>query len=244
MEIAVGIEDGEIRTARQFAIRRMYNLGSATRDAQTAVAHQQEVAKEGIHIAFSVPAPRIYPIGTHALTTGSEVLVQDDHTSGEVEIAILVADQVYVGVGSDHTDRALERTSIPWSKQACPNVLAPVMWPLAAMRERWDDCVLRSWVDGRLYQEVSVAAFLHPDDVLAILKQRVAVLPERDYLVFCGTIVSLDKALGFGARWELELEDPRGGRRIRHGYAVRNLFDEIQPAFRVPTENPRQPARP
>ena len=47
--------------------------------------------------------------------------------------------------------------------------LAPVLWPFEAIRARWDDCVLRSWVDGRRYQEVSVAAFLHPDDVLATL---------------------------------------------------------------------------
>jgi 4-hydroxyphenylacetate 3-monooxygenase len=243
MEIAVDVDDGQQRTARRFAIRRMYNLGSATRAPETAVAHQEEVAKEGINIAFSIPAPRIYPIATHALVTGDEVGVQDDHTSGEVEIAILVADQVYVGVGSDHTDRALERTSILWSKQACPNVLAPVLWPLEAMRARWDGCVLRSWVDGRAYQDVATSAFLHPDSVLAVLRDRVAQLPARDYLVFCGTIVSLDKALGFGRRWSIELEDPAGQRRIRHDYAVRNLLDEIRPQFRVPVENPQRPAR-
>ncbi len=242
MQITLEIDDGAARATKTFPIRRMYNLGSATRKAETAVAHQQEVAKEGIHIAFSVPAPRIYPIGVHALTSDREVHVQGTHTSGEVEIAILVADQVYVGVGSDHTDRALERTSIPWSKQACPNVLAPTMWPLEAMRERWDDCVLRSWVDGRPYQDVSVAAFLHPDDVLRILKERVAGLPARDFLVFCGTIVSLDKALGFGRTWRIEIEDPRGRRRVGHEYAVVNLFDEIREGFRVPIENPKAPA--
>jgi hypothetical protein len=120
-------------------------------------------------------------------------------------------------------------------------VLAPVLWPLEAMRARWDDCVLRSWVDGRRYQDVSVAAFLHPDDVLKVLKERVAVLPERDYLVFCGTIVSLDKALGFGKSWSFEIEDPGGRRRIRHEYAVRNLFDEIREQYRVPAENPQRP---
>ena len=234
MEIAVQIEGGPAR----LAVRRMYNLGSATRSAATAAVHQQEVARAGIRIAFDVPAPRIYPIGTHALTTGDEVLVQDDETSGEVEIVIAVADRVYVGVGSDHSDRALERASIPWSKQACPNVLAPVLWPFEPMRARWDACVLRSWVDGRLYQEVAVAAFLHPDDILGTLRQRVSGLPERDYLVFCGTVASLGEALGFGRRWSFELEDPGAGRRIRHEYAVRNLFDEIRPEYRVPVGGP------
>jgi Protein of unknown function (DUF2848) len=238
--IDIQIDDnGRLRDLR-VPIKRMYNFGSATRKAETAVPHQQEVAKEGIHIAFNVPAPRIYPIAPHALTTGDAVFVHDDHTSGEVEIAILVADQVYVGVASDHTDRDLERVSIPWSKQACPNVLAPVLWPLASVRARWDDCILRSRVDGRPYQEVSAAAFMHPDDVLRTLHERVAVVPERDYLVLCGTIVSLDKALGFGKAWEFEIENPAAG-RIAHRYAVNNMFDEIREGHRVPVRNPTRP---
>ena len=234
MQVSLTIDDEGRRAQRAFDVARMYNLGSATRRAETAVAHQEEVAKEGIRIAFDVPAPRIYPIATHSLVTGGEVEAQSSHSSGEVEIVLLLADQLYVGVGSDHTDRALEKTSIPWSKQVTPNVLAPVMWPFEAMRARWDDCVMRSWVDRRLYQDVPVSLFLHPDDVLRILRERVPGAPARDILVFCGTIVSLDKALGFGRRWEIEMEDPGAGRRIRHGYDVSNIFDAVADGFRVP----------
>lgn len=236
--IDVVVDGKSGRAPRRFEIARMYNLGSATRKAETAKAHQDEVAKVGIHIAFDVPAPRIYPIGTHALTTGTSVEAQTDRSSGEVEIVVLVADQVYVGVGSDQTDRALETISIPWSKQVTANVLAPVLWPLDEMRDRWDDCVLRSWVDGRHYQEVSTSAFLHPDDMLKVLRERVTGLPARDFILFGGTIVSLDKELGFGKSWTIELDDPRGGRSIRHTYAVHNLFDEIAERYRVPVRNP------
>lgn len=218
------------------SVARMVNLGSATRDARTAVAHQEEVARHGINIATSVPAPRIYPIGTHALTVGNQVEVHTAETSGEVEIVIVrdADGTVLVGVGSDHTDRALERTSIPWSKQACPNVLAPVLWPFDEVRDHWDDCVLKSWVDGRLYQDVSVAAFLHPDDVLRTLRDRAPGLPERDFVVFCGTIVSVDKRLGFGRDWTFQLDDPTAGRRIDHSYQVIDLFDPIAAEYRVP----------
>jgi 4-hydroxyphenylacetate 3-monooxygenase len=183
-----------------------------------------------------VPAPRLYPIGTHALTTGDTVEVHTAETSGEVEIVVVrdAAGRVLVGVGSDHTDRALERTSIPWSKQACPNVLAPVLWPLDEIRDHWDDCVLRSWVDGRLYQEVSVAAFLHPDDVLRIVAERAPGLPERDLVVFCGTIVSVDKRLGFGRDWRFEIDDPTAGRAIDHHYRVVEMFEAIADGYRVP----------
>ncbi len=233
---ATVMEEGGSRLAT-FPVRRMYNLGSATRDAGRAVAHQVEAADAGVFIATDVPTPRIYPISRDTLVTGTEVFVQCPRTSGEVEIVIHVADQVYVGVGSDHTDRALERTSIPWSKQNCANVLAPVLWPFEPMRDRWDRCVLRSWVDGRPYQEVGVDVFLHPDEILRLLPQRLLDMQERDYTVFCGTYVSLSKEFGFGHRWEVELDDPAGERRIRHAYTVHDLFEEIRPEFRVPLNN-------
>ena len=76
--------DGSIKE-QSLQIARMYNFGSATRDPRSAVAHQEEVAKSGIHIAVDVPAPRIYPIGLHALDTSDAVFVQSTQTSGEVE---------------------------------------------------------------------------------------------------------------------------------------------------------------
>ena len=238
IDVRIDSLDGSSAPA-SLTLHRLYNFGSATRDPQTAVAHQEEVAKSGIHIAFDVPAPRIYPIARHVVTTDDEVLVQSDRTSGEVEIVIHVADRVYVGVGSDHTDRALETVSIPGSKQACANHLAPVLWPWDEMRDTWDNCVLRSWVDGRLYQEVGVDAFLSPDDILATLRERVADVPERDFMVYCGTIVSVDKALGFGTEWRYQLDDPAHGRAIEARYAVTDILSEVRPEFRVPFFNPK-----
>jgi 4-hydroxyphenylacetate 3-monooxygenase len=212
----------------------MYNLGSATRDPAVAVHHQEEVAREGVRIALHVPAPRIYPIDTYALTTEDEIGVQGPRTSGEVEIVLVVSDRLYVGVGSDHSERDLERASIVWSKQANPNILAPTLWDFGEIAGHWDDCVLRSSVDGRRYQDVGVSAFLSPNDVLRILQERVPGLPKRDFVVFCGTIVALDKEFGSGKVWQFEMEDPVLGRKISHSYRVVQLFDEIAQPFRVP----------
>ncbi len=232
--LAGGTDDAE------FEIARMYNFGSATRDPETAVAHQEEVAKSGIRIAFDVPAPRIYPIAVHALSADGELFVQSDRTSGEVEIVVHVGDEVHVGVGSDHTDRALETVSIPGSKQACANHLAPEFWPYEEMAGSWDECVLRSWVDGRLYQEVGVDAFLRPERILALLRERVDAVPERGFMVFCGTVASVDKALGFGTDWRYELEAP-DGRRIGAAYRVTDVLGEVKPDYRVPFFNPASP---
>ena len=169
--------------ARSFHIERLYNFGSATRNPDTAVAHQQEVAKSGIYIALDVPAPRIYPIAPHALSSADQIGVQCEQTSGEVEIVMIVSDQLYVGAGSDHTDRAIETVSILASKQACANHIAPTVWPYHEIRDHWDDCVLRSWVDDKLYQEVGVSAFLEPEAMIALLRERVSGVPPQDFVV-------------------------------------------------------------
>lgn len=231
-EATVVSEQG--RVSQRFPVKRMYNLGSATREASVAVHHQEEVARAGVVIALHVPAPRIYPIDAFALTTEEAIGVHGLRTSGEVEIALVMTDRLYVGVGSDHTDRDLERGSIAWSKQVNPNILAPTLWVYEEIADHWDDCVMRSRVDGRLYQDVGVNAFLSPTDILQILKERVPGLPARDFVVFCSTIVALDKELGFGQRWQFELEDPVLGRKISHSYQVEQLLDEIAEPYRVP----------
>ena len=231
-EATVVSEQG--RVSQRFPVKRMYNLGSATREASVAVHHQEEVARAGVVIALHVPAPRIYPIDAIALTTEEAIGVHGLRTSGEVEIALVMTDRLYVGVGSDHTDRDLERGSIAWSKQVNPNILAPTLWVYDEIADHWDDCVMRSRVDGRLYQDVGVNAFLSPTDILKILKERVPGLPARDFVVFCSTIVALDKELGFGQRWQFELEDPVLGRQISHSYQVEQLLDEIAEPYRVP----------
>lgn len=223
--------------ARTFEVRRQYNLGSATREAETARHHQEEVAKSGISIAFDVPAPRIYPIGPWALTTEHEVIVQGPRTSGEVEIVLVLDDELYVGVGSDHTDRDLEQTSIPWSKQACPNVLAPVLWRWSDVHEHWDACQLSCDLDGEPYQRVGVDAFLNPEDVLDVLRER-ADVPDRGVVVFCGTYVSVTGELGFGTRWSFALSDPVLGREIAHAYQIAQLLPELHEGYRVPLMKP------
>ena len=46
-----------------------------------------------------------------------------------VEYVLFVGeDDILVGVGSDHTDRVLERTSLAKSKQICKNVVSSRVW--------------------------------------------------------------------------------------------------------------------
>ena len=63
------------------------------------------LAAKGIPGPKSIPV--LFPVVCHALTTDSVIEVYGSETSGEVEYVLCVVseDEVYVGLGSDHTDR-------------------------------------------------------------------------------------------------------------------------------------------
>lgn len=232
--IEMWLERGSEREQVALRPRRLWNLGSALVNDGQAALHRAEMSKVGIHVATHIPAPRIYPLSTHTISTDSEVAVHGSRTSGEVEPVVIVQDGVtYVGVGSDHTDRDLERHSIVLSKQVCDNVLAPVMWRWEDVSDTWSRLMLRSWVDGELYQEVEAGAFIAPDVLIGIIHERVDEVPDN-FIIFAGTGVSVTGELEFGKRWRFELADPVGGAAIEHEYVVRNILDEVRPTWQVP----------
>lgn len=228
------IADDAGPVSRIVDIHRVYNLGSAARSPDSALPHQREVAEIGVRIAFDVPPPRIYPVSPQTVTTEHAVYVLNDETSGEVEFCVLVdGDEVFVGVGSDHTDRLLERTSIPWSKEVCPNVLAPTMWRWPQVREHWDECLLESRLDGALYQSSTVGVFLRPEDMIELIRMR-AGAGSGPFLIYSGAYASIDTTMRYGVRWDLTLTDTTLRRTITHQYDVVNLRAEIRDEYRVP----------
>src|SRR5258708_17004715 len=75
--------------------------------------------------AIGVKRPRIVPcfyrVGANLLTTTGAVEVVGEDSSGEVEFVLVSAPEgLYVGVGSDHTDRKVEAYGVTVSKQTCP----------------------------------------------------------------------------------------------------------------------------
>lgn len=227
-------EPSGVDTPLSVTPERVYNLGSATVDASSAVAHQEEVADVGVRIAFDIPAPRIYPMAVSSITTDATIGVHSAATSGEAELVLVVHDgELYLGVGSDHTDRELERASIIWSKQYSPSVLGRRVWRWADIESRWSTLVLESTVDGELYQSSLASVFLAPPKILEILAERVTSLP-ANYLVYCGTYTSIDKKIRFGTTWTATLRDADSDDRLDVSYDVVDLLQEIEPAYRVP----------
>jgi hypothetical protein len=190
------------------------------------VARDKHIAElEAIGIARPASTPIYYRVAARRLTTEDSIEVSGTESSGEVEFVLIGwQGRIFVGVGSDHTDRKVEAYSVTVSKQMCDKPIAPMFWAYDEVAPHWDRLLLRSHViEGgtrTLYQEGAVSAMIHPQD---LLRRYVADtrLP-AGALMFCGTLAARG-----GVRptneFAFELEDPVLGRKITHAYRVKTL---------------------
>lgn len=224
-ELPLRVESREGSRALPFTVRRLGCLGYSGRQHEDVERHVQELARVGIQRPRQAPA--FTAVGASLATVDTAIEVQGPFTSGEVEAVLLFGEGgPWVTVGSDHTDRFLERQSPPAAKQVCPKVLAATVWPLAEVEPHWDELVLRSWVRSgrrrRPYQEAALAATLPPAALAAAARRRVGRVLEG-LVLFAGTVPIVDGELVYGDAYELALDDPRLGRVIRAQYAVHVL---------------------
>ncbi|MBU1276061.1 MAG: DUF2848 domain-containing protein [Proteobacteria bacterium] len=188
--------------------------------------HIEELAKEGIEPPPMVPMYFSKP--AWGLSLEREIQVQGPKTSGEIEFVLLVdQDEIYVGAGSDHTDRDLEKLDIAKSKLVCPSVIGKKFWSYREIKDHWDQIELRSWAlgDGQkvLYQESTMATFLSPEALLEKVRAQ-GKLDLVDVPIFCGTSPLLTNGFVYADRFEAEIFDPVTERRITLGYNV-NVID-------------------
>jgi hypothetical protein len=227
MELHQKVEKADGVEPLTFEVIRMINGGYVGRNQDHVRAHIEELAKLGVAAPANVP--EYYPVVMQALTTGGEIQVVGDQTSGEVEF-VLFCDKEgprWVGVGSDHTDRALEAHSVLYSKQVCANVLSETLWPYEEVVGEWDELVLRSWAHEQgkrtLYQEGPLAALLRPEELVRQVKERFGA-DLTGLVIFSGSVSLKSGETIFGDAFEIELEDRRRNRRLHHHYAVRNML--------------------
>jgi Protein of unknown function (DUF2848) len=215
------VSDAGMLTAN---IEALVIAGWTGRDRTAVEHHIEELAAIGVARPRAMPS--FYRVGASLLTTADGIEVVGVRSSGEVEIVVVsLADDLYVGVGSDHTDRHIETVSVTAAKQMCPKPIGRTLWTFRDVEPHWDDLILRSWAtrDGerRLYQEGSAARMLHPRDLMSRYLGAPGVL-RAGTAMYCGTL-AVKGDIGGGERFEIELEDPRQGRTLRHSYATRAL---------------------
>lgn len=207
----------------RLAPRDLVIAGLTGRDEAAVQHHVEELRAIGVKPPPTIPA--FFRNGTNLLTAASSIEVLGPDSSGEVEFVLVsLEDGLWIGVGSDHTDRRVEAYAIDVSKQLCPKVLAPVLWHWRDVAPHWDRLVLRAWIEdgGRLtlYQEGTAAALRTPDALIAAWTGG-APLPVGT-VMFGGTFAAIG-GIRASTRFEFEIEDPLLGRAIRHGYTVRTL---------------------
>lgn len=156
--------------------------------------------------------PMYYRVSASRLTQAGAIDVLGEASSGEAEyVLVSTAQGLFVGIGSDHTDREAETQGITLSKQLCEKPVGMSAWPFEEVAGHWDEMVLRSYatIDGKrtLYQEGSMAAMLAPQSLLEGLDG--GALPPG-WAMFGGTIGAIG-GIRPATRFECEIEDPRHG---------------------------------
>lgn len=209
---------------RAFALRQAVIAGWTARDVASMEKHIHEL--EEIGVPRPKATPMYYRVGARRITTADRIEASGGDSSGEVEFVIVNAGgRLWVGVGSDHTDRKVETYGITVSKQMCDKPVASELWPLDEVEAHWDQLQLRATatIDGRqvLYQDGTVAAMRRPRELIALYQQKYGEFGDGA-LMYGGTLAAIG-GIRPAERFQFELFDPVRNRRIVHGYDIERL---------------------
>lgn len=202
----------------ELAPQMLIVAGWAGRDEKALHHHIEELAAIGVPRPSSVPV--FYRISTANLTQAAHLEVLGPDTSGEAEpVIVAMQDGLWLGVGSDHTDRKAETMGIALSKQLCAKVIGTTLWRLDEVAPHWDQLILRAYVTiggKRLkYQEGPLSAMRNPSDLMP----RAGANFVAGTLMFCGTLAAIG-GIRPATQFTALLEDPILGREMTCGYEV------------------------
>ncbi|WP_141604474.1 DUF2848 domain-containing protein [Terrilactibacillus laevilacticus] len=210
-------------------IHSIFNAGYAGKNQESVRKHIEELAALGVPTPKNTPT--LYPVSNYLAVQDKLIQVQHTETSGEVEYVLFWKNNdLYITVGSDHTDRKLESYNVPMSKQASPNVISTEAWLFDDVKDHWDQLELECWVmlDGekQLYQKGTVSELMSPSDWDQYFSQY--NIANNDNLFFSGTVNIVLQDTKFAKEYELVLHDPILNRSIRHSYLIKILPNAIE----------------
>jgi hypothetical protein len=202
------------------AVETLVIAGWTGRDQEALEKHIREL--EDLGVARPKTTPIFYRVAASLLTAGDDIQVSGTSTSGEAETVVFrLDDGLWLGLGSDHTDRKAETIGVSLSKQLCAKPVAGEAWRFDDIRAHWDRLVLRSWAwiggERQPYQEGAVAVMRNPEELIA----RYGGL-QPGAAMFCGTL-AVHGGIRSADAFEIELEDPVLSRSIRHKYRITPL---------------------
>ena len=226
MEIKLLLQNGHTLTPFSFSVDKMVNAGFTGRDQAEVRHHLDELSAKGIDVPDSTPT--LYPVIPSALTTETSIEVYEEETSGEIEYVLFVKDsqEIYIGIGSDHTDRKLEEFDIPRAKQITPNLISPVVWDLNDVAEHWDDlsmeCSVKKNGETYLYQKGGLGLLMSPSELIEFISKKIEG-PLKNIVIFSGTVKMETEEFVFADTFSGLLSDPTLNRNIEFSYAVKPM---------------------
>ncbi len=219
MQFTLVTQQGE--TPLQLEYERVFAIGYAGRDLKKTQIHIQELEQN-----LGVPAPKkiptIFQCGNYVLTQEENLAFVGEKSSGEVEYVIVVRNgNVFIGLGSDHTDRELEAVNVPKSKQICAKPICRALWAYEELKDHWDEITLSSWMtlNGSEvpYQKGTLADILQVEVILKELNERIGRVD--NCVIFSGTVPLLN-GYHYGTRFRCEMADPELNRKLSLYYDV------------------------
>ena len=198
----------------EFSIDHLIVAGWTGRDA-SAVQHHID-ALTAIGVAPPTQVPLFYRVSNTLLTTEPQIEVLGTASSGEAEPLLLRQNgQYWLGLGSDHTDRQLETTSVAASKQACPKPCADTLWTWESVAGHADDIQIQSWIwendAWQLYQDGTLRQILPIEQLMDTsgISDGSAML--------CGTFPAIG-GVRMSAKFRAAMHDPVLKREIQFCY--------------------------
>lgn len=198
---------------------RLIVAGWTGRDRSAVDHHINELAAIGVPAPSAVPL--FYQCSPDLLTQEKIIQVLGRETSGEAEPFLLQEDgTLWLGLASDHTDRALETHSVAASKQVSGKPVADRLWSFETVLNHLDDIRLQSWIrekdDWVLYQDGTLASIL-PLKVLVEASDL-----DDGCAMLCGTLPAIGGVRPAGD-FKMALTDPVHERTIEWSYKVSAL---------------------
>ena len=137
------ITNGEEKSV-EVVVNELVIAGWTSRDKDAMETHMLEL--EAIGIPRPKSAPIFYRVSADQLTQNERITVIGEDSSGEVEFFVLsLSDGLWIGVGSDHTDRKVEAYNVSISKQVCAKPISTTLWRYDDLIGHWGDLILRSY---------------------------------------------------------------------------------------------------
>lgn len=222
-DLTFTVDAQDATTPLTLAIDQMVIAGWTGRDPVARDKHIAELQEMGIAPPASTPI--YYRASARRLTMEDRIECCGGDSSGEVEFVLIGwQGRIFVGCGSDHTDRKVEAYNVTVSKQMCDKPIASTLWELEDVIGHWDKMILRSYatIKGErvLYQEGTLDAMLPVSELLA---RGFAGGKLPDGCAMFGGTFAAKGGIRPSSRFEYELEDPVLKRVIRHAYDVVEL---------------------